>query len=123
MLVITLSGVSRLERLVGPRICKCSVHSLVQQLQERKVSSVGGAQAPLGPTVDTPLITLLFQHYSCQKFNLLFSKLCQHNRLRPISGKDLVPNHLTYFLYNHVAIWPEPNRDNNETKENCCWYI
>lgn len=28
-----------------------------------------------------------------------------------VSGKDLVPNHLTYFLYNHVAIWPnEPNR-------------
>ena len=49
------SGISRLERLVGPRICKCSVHSLVQQLQERKVSSVGGAQALLGPTVDTPL--------------------------------------------------------------------
>nr|XP_053634011.1 leucine--tRNA ligase, cytoplasmic-like [Cherax quadricarinatus] len=22
------------------------------------------------------------------------------------SGKDLVPNHLTYFLYNHTAIWP-----------------
>ena len=24
-----------------------------------------------------------------------------------VSGKDLVPNHLTYFLYNHVAIWPK----------------
>jgi len=24
-----------------------------------------------------------------------------------VSGKDLVPNHLTYFIYNHVAIWPE----------------
>ncbi|CAH1778262.1 unnamed protein product [Owenia fusiformis] len=23
-----------------------------------------------------------------------------------VSGKDLVPNHLTYFLYNHTAIWP-----------------
>lgn len=23
------------------------------------------------------------------------------------SGKDLVQNHLTYFLYNHCAIWPE----------------
>lgn len=23
------------------------------------------------------------------------------------SGKDLVPNHLTYYLYNHVAMWPE----------------
>jgi len=27
------------------------------------------------------------------------------------SGKDLIPNHLTYFLYNHVAVWPEqPNK-------------
>ncbi|XP_054158763.1 leucine--tRNA ligase, cytoplasmic-like [Oppia nitens] len=27
------------------------------------------------------------------------------------SGKDLVPNHLTYFLYNHCAIWPnEPDK-------------
>uniref|UniRef100_A0A8B9R9E0 Leucine--tRNA ligase, cytoplasmic n=1 Tax=Astyanax mexicanus TaxID=7994 RepID=A0A8B9R9E0_ASTMX len=24
-----------------------------------------------------------------------------------ISGKDLVPNHLSYYLYNHVAMWPE----------------
>nr|CAB3263393.1 leucine--tRNA ligase, cytoplasmic [Phallusia mammillata] len=24
-----------------------------------------------------------------------------------VSGKDLVPNHLTYFLYNHCAMWPE----------------
>lgn len=23
-----------------------------------------------------------------------------------ISGKDLVPNHLSYYLYNHVAMWP-----------------
>ena len=28
---------------------------------------------------------VLFQHYSCQICNLLFSKLCQHNRLRPNS--------------------------------------
>jgi leucyl-tRNA synthetase len=21
------------------------------------------------------------------------------------SGKDLIPNHLTYYLYNHCAIW------------------
>jgi leucyl-tRNA synthetase len=27
-----------------------------------------------------------------------------------VSGKDLVPNHLIYFLYNHCAMWPsEPN--------------
>ena len=23
-----------------------------------------------------------------------------------VSGKDLIPNHLTYFMYNHCAIWP-----------------
>lgn len=23
-----------------------------------------------------------------------------------VSGKDLVPNHLTYFLYCHAAMWP-----------------
>jgi leucyl-tRNA synthetase len=23
-----------------------------------------------------------------------------------VSGKDLVQNHLTYFIYNHTAIWP-----------------
>jgi leucyl-tRNA synthetase len=28
-----------------------------------------------------------------------------------VSGKDLVPNHLTYYLYNHVAMWPtEPEK-------------
>ncbi|XP_029030590.1 leucine--tRNA ligase, cytoplasmic-like [Betta splendens] len=26
-----------------------------------------------------------------------------------VSGKDLVPNHLSYYLYNHVAMWPEDN--------------
>ena len=24
-----------------------------------------------------------------------------------VSGKDLVPNHLTYYLYNHCAMWPK----------------
>ncbi|KAF0987450.1 hypothetical protein HZS_6729, partial [Henneguya salminicola] len=24
-----------------------------------------------------------------------------------VSGKDLIPNHLTYCIYNHVAIWPD----------------
>lgn len=23
------------------------------------------------------------------------------------SGKDLIPNHLLFFLYNHVGIWPQ----------------
>jgi leucyl-tRNA synthetase len=23
-----------------------------------------------------------------------------------VSGKDMVPNHLTYYIYNHCAIWP-----------------
>ena len=41
---------------------------------------------------------LLFQHYSCQICNLLFSKLCQHNRLRP----TLIPSPLamTYWIIN-----------------------
>uniref|UniRef100_A0A3Q3X7W3 leucine--tRNA ligase n=1 Tax=Mola mola TaxID=94237 RepID=A0A3Q3X7W3_MOLML len=26
-----------------------------------------------------------------------------------VSGKDLVPNHLSYYLYNHVAMWPKDN--------------
>ena len=33
---------------------------------------------------------LLFQHYSCLIHNLLFSKLCQHNRLRPIKDCDQI---------------------------------
>lgn len=28
-----------------------------------------------------------------------------------VSGKDLIPNHLTYYIYNHCAIWP-----NDKTK-------
>ena len=24
-----------------------------------------------------------------------------------VSGKDLIRNHLTYFLYNHVAVFPQ----------------
>lgn len=24
-----------------------------------------------------------------------------------VSGKDLIPNHLTYFIYNHIAMWPD----------------
>ena len=28
-----------------------------------------------------------------------------------VSGKDLIQNHLTFFLYNHCAIWP-----NDESK-------
>uniref|UniRef100_A0A671KQD1 Leucine--tRNA ligase, cytoplasmic n=1 Tax=Sinocyclocheilus anshuiensis TaxID=1608454 RepID=A0A671KQD1_9TELE len=27
-----------------------------------------------------------------------------------VSGKDLVPNHLSYYLYNHVAMWPNDSR-------------
>ena len=39
-----------------------------------------------------------------------------------VSGKDLVPNHLTYFLYNHTAIWPKPTRE-EATIENRCWLV
>lgn len=34
-----------------------------------------------------------------------------------VSGKDLIQNHLTYFLYNHVAVWPTPERG----EEACRW--
>ena len=39
-----------------------------------------------------------------------------------VSGKDLIQNHLTYFLYNHVAIWPTPERGQEEKEgEVCRW--
>ncbi|CAF0956175.1 unnamed protein product [Rotaria sordida] len=34
------------------------------------------------------------------------------------SGKDLIPNHLTFPFYNHVAIWPK-NEDNRWPKAFC----
>ena len=38
-----------------------------------------------------------------------------------VSGKDLIQNHLTYFLYNHVAIWPTPERGQEKEGEVCRW--
>ena len=38
-----------------------------------------------------------------------------------VSGKDLIQNHLTYFLYNHVAIWPTPGRKEEGSGETCRW--
>lgn len=38
-----------------------------------------------------------------------------------VSGKDLVQNHLTYFLYNHQAIWPQPNREDATPDRVCRW--
>ena len=40
-----------------------------------------------------------------------------------VSGKDLIPNHLTYFLYNHEAIWPSPSRSEEKSEEGrfCMW--
>ena len=37
-----------------------------------------------------------------------------------VSGKDLIQNHLTYFLYNHQAIWPQPSRE-GAGQEPCRW--
>lgn len=37
-----------------------------------------------------------------------------------VSGKDLIQNHLTYFLYNHQAIWPQPGRE-GAGEEACRW--
>ncbi len=34
-----------------------------------------------------------------------------------MSGKDLIQNHLTYFIYNHVAIWPQPG----SSEDGCLW--
>lgn len=31
-----------------------------------------------------------------------------------VSGKDLIQNHLSYFLYNHQAIWPAPERGSGQ---------
>jgi len=38
-----------------------------------------------------------------------------------VSGKDLIQNHLTYFLYNHVAIWPTPGRGEEKEGGVCRW--
>jgi leucyl-tRNA synthetase len=38
-----------------------------------------------------------------------------------VSGKDLIPNHLTYFLYNHVAMWPTPSRTDESEGDYCKW--
>lgn len=41
-----------------------------------------------------------------------------------VSGKDLIPNHLTYFIYNHVAMWPTPSREESgrgSLEDMCRW--
>lgn len=43
-----------------------------------------------------PIITLL---------HILF--FCRYPVDLRVSGKDLIQNHLTYYIYNHCAIWPE----------------
>jgi len=35
------------------------------------------------------------------------------------SGKDLVPNHLTYYLYNHAAIWPHDRSADSVDLKSC----
>ena len=37
-----------------------------------------------------------------------------------VSGKDLIQNHLTYFIYNHVAIWSTPERGKEEGEDKVC---
>lgn len=37
-----------------------------------------------------------------------------------VSGKDLVPNHLTYYMYNHCAIWPNDRYANIVYMKACC---
>ncbi|XP_060064776.1 leucine--tRNA ligase, cytoplasmic-like [Ylistrum balloti] len=50
------------------------------------------------PTTDIPLSTL---DRMKTEFNYWYPV-----DLR-VSGKDLVPNHLTYYIYNHCAMWPD----------------
>lgn len=42
-----------------------------------------------------------------------------------VSGKDLVQNHLSYFLYNHQAMWPKPERGEKDpvTGLGCLWPV
>lgn len=55
-------------------------------------------------------------YYICRKLRQEFTywypvDLC-------VTGKDLIQNHLIYFLYNHQAIWPQSGREGTEL---CCW--
>lgn len=46
-----------------------------------------------------------------QMNNLFMSSMTNDRFDLRVSGKDLVPNHLTYFLYNHCAVWEsEPEK-------------
>ena len=40
-----------------------------------------------------------------------------------VGGRDLIQNHLTLSLYNHVAVWPAPTREEDGTGpgEYCHW--
>ena len=74
---------------------------------------------------------LIHQYHQCvvQKLPLKYIHNCRKLRrefsywypvdLR-VSGKDLIQNHLTYFLYNHQAIWPQPGRQ-GAGEEPCRW--
>lgn len=85
-----------------------------------------GEQMPAGCEIPEEALRLVLNLKRVQAFKAYFSELRREFTywypldLR-VSGKDLVPNHLTYFMYNHVAIWPEPTRESS-TKENRCWY-
>ncbi|VDP03418.1 unnamed protein product, partial [Soboliphyme baturini] len=81
----------------------------------------GSKIGPLGirPDQMTPemwdYVFLKREPYECLHTDIPKSKLDRLRRefdywypvdLR-VSGKDLIQNHLTYYLYNHVAMWPE----------------
>lgn len=39
--------------------------------------------------------------------SLAVALLMLHHTPPQVSGKDLIQNHLTFSLYNHVAVWPK----------------
>ncbi|XP_064636547.1 leucine--tRNA ligase, cytoplasmic-like isoform X2 [Lineus longissimus] len=79
----------------------------------------GSAGSPFGikPEQMTPEVWdyIFFKNAACPKTSIPKGTLARMKQefeywypvdMR-VSGKDLVPNHLTYFLYNHCGIWPE----------------
>ena len=84
----------------------------------------GHKVGPLGITVED-LIPEVWDYIFCLRTDLPKTKVSKDkfDQLKRsflywypcdlrVSGKDLVPNHLTYYLYNHVAMW-DPTKYQN----------
>uniref|UniRef100_A0A0R3T4Z1 Leucine--tRNA ligase n=1 Tax=Rodentolepis nana TaxID=102285 RepID=A0A0R3T4Z1_RODNA len=62
----------------------------------------------LGKGDPVKLATERFTSVTVDSLNILRREfLCWYPVDLHVSGKDLLPNHLTYYLYNHVAMWPD----------------